>query len=141
MSWIYFIVGVLIVFYIIWSWKSTKEFPSYFVRASYVAVGTLFITIITLVLFQISKIGVEYPKQEIVGEVRKIVLLIFVPVNGLIVLTQSAGIFTQVKNDIISKSQLNNRIKIWSVIYVIMILFECFYFKSIQNGIISMINK
>ena len=141
MSTIYFIIGIMIFCYIIWTWRSTKELESYLMRASYLVIGTLFITIVTLILFQISKIGIEYPKQEMVGEVRKIILLIFVPINGLIVLTQSVSIFTQVKNNIISKKQLNKRIKILAIIFIEMIVFECFYFKSIQTGIISMINK
>ena len=51
-------------------------------RISFILVGTLFITILTLILFWVSKFGITYPKKEMVGEVRKIILLSFIPING-----------------------------------------------------------
>ena len=86
MSVINFIIFVLFVIYIVFVWNSTKEFENTIIRISYMLVGTLFITILTLILFLISKMGVEYPKQEMIGEVRKIVLLVFIPINGFILI-------------------------------------------------------
>ena len=113
MSPFYLIIFILIVFYIIWTWNSTKEFETQFMRISYIAVGTLFITLITLLVFQISKIGVIYPKEEMIGQVRTLVLLIFAPINGFIVLTQSANLIAQIKGSIISKKETEKKIKIF----------------------------
>lgn len=140
MSTIYFIIFVLFLGYIIGTWNSTKEFETPVIRISYILIGTIFITIVTLILFWISKIGVVYPKQEMISEVRKIILLIFVPINGFIVLTQFASMASRVKNGAISKSDLQKSIKILVIILVIMIIVECIYFKNIQYGIIKIIN-
>ena len=140
MSAIYFIIFILFISYLVWTWKSTKEYESIISRASYILVGSIFITVVTLVIFEISKMGVIYPKDEMIGEVRKIILLIFVPVNGLIVLTQSASVFSQVKSGMVSKEDMSKRIRILAVVFIIMIIIECIYFKSIQNGMIKIIN-
>ncbi len=136
----YFIIFILFIFFIVFAWNSTKEFETPIMRISFLGVGTLFITIITLILFQISKIGVNYPKEEMIGEVRKIVLLMFIPINGLITLTQSASIFSQIKSGIVPKKKMQKRLKIFASIFVIIIVMECIYFKDIQNGIINLIN-
>ena len=141
MSPIYFLVFILFVFFIIWTWSSTKEFETPVVRVSYIFIGTIFITLLTVALFQISRIGVIYPNDEMIGEVQKIVLLIFVPINGFIVLTKCAGLFAQIKGDMLSKEDLKKKIRNYIIIFVIMIALECIYFKRIQFGIINIVNS
>lgn len=140
MSAIYFIVFILFVIYIIWTWKSTEGFETIVMRLSYIAVGTLFVAIITLILFGISKIGVEYPKQEMVGEVRKIILLIFIPINGFITLTQFSSVVANIKSGMVSKEDMSKKIKRLIIIFAVMIILECIYFKHIQTGLIGIIN-
>ena len=140
MSAIYFIIFVLFAVYIVFVWNSTKEFDTIVMRISYLAVGTLAITIITLVLFWISKIGVVYPKQEMVGEVRRIILLVFIPINGFVILTQFSSIVAQIRSGIVAKEDMEKRIKRIIIILVVMIVIECIYFKNIQTGLIEVIN-
>lgn len=137
----YFIITVLIVVYLIWVWNSTKDFETIVMRLSYLAVGTLFIIVLTLLLFGISSIGVNYPKQEMIGEVRKVILLTFVPLNGIVVLPQLASLFTRVKSGMLSKDELAKKIRILAIIFVILVIIECIYFKNIQGGIIEIINS
>ena len=108
MSLINFIIVVLFIIYIVCAWNSTKEFENTLMRISFILVGTLFITLLTLILFWISKIGVQYPKKEMIGEVRRIILLSFIPINGFITLTQSASIFAQAKSGMVSKEEVDN---------------------------------
>lgn len=136
----YFIIAILIIIYLIWTWKSTEQFETITMRISYILVGTIFITVITLILFWISKIGVEYPKEAMIGEVRKIILLIFVPVNGFIVLTQFSSVVANMKSGMVSKEDMEKKIKVLSIIFAIMIIVECIYFKNIQIGLIKIIN-
>ena len=96
-STINFIVFILFIAYLVGVWKSTKDFEGLHTRILYVVIGTAFIGILTLIFFLFSKIGVEYPKQEMVGEVRREILLIFIPLNGFIVLPQIAGFISRVK--------------------------------------------
>lgn len=140
MSTIYFIVFILFVTYIVWTWKSTQQFETVTMRVSYILVGTIFITIITLILFWISKIGIVYPKEEMIGQVRKIILLIFVPINGFITLTQFSSVVINIRSGMISKENMEKKIKILLIVFIIMIIIECIYFKNIQLGLIKIIN-
>ncbi len=141
MSVINFIIFVLFVIYIVFVWNSTKEFENTTIRVSYILIGTLFITILTLILFWISKIGVEYPKREMIGEVRRIVLLVFIPINGFITLTQAASIFAQAKSGMVSKEDMEKKIKKVIIAFVVLIIVEVIYLKNIQNGMIRFIES
>lgn len=141
MSPIYFIIFLLFVVYIVWTWNSTKEFEDQKIRIAYILVGTLFITMVTLILFAISKIGVNYPKKEMVGQVQKIVLLVFTPINGFIVLTQFSSVFQQIRSGMVSKDKIEKKIKRLLIIFAMLIIIECIYFKNVQYGIIEIINS
>ena len=141
MSLINFIIFVLFAIYIVCVWNSTKEFENIRMRISYILIGTIFITILTLILFWISKIGVEYPKKEMVGEVKKIILLAFIPINGFITLTQGSSIFLQAKSGMVSKDDMEKKIKRMVIIFIVLIVFETIYFKNIQNGMIRIIQS
>ena len=141
MSLINFIIVVLFIIYIVCAWNSTKEFENNLLRISFIFVETLFITLLTLILFWISKIGVEYPKKEMIGEVRKIILLSFIPINGFIILTQTASIFAQAKSGMVSKEDMQKKIKRLVIIFIVLIVFEAIYFKNIQNGMIIIIQN
>ena len=137
----YFIIGIIIVFYIVWLWSSTKGFENVTVRVSYMFIGTLFLTILCLIIFQISKIGVTYPKNEMIGQDRKIVLLIFVPLNGFVILTQCAAIMIQIKSGMVAKEKIDKKLITLAIIFTIMIVIQFFYYKKIQYGIIDIINN
>ncbi len=141
MSLIYFIITVLFIIYIVCVWNSTKEFETVLMRISFILVGTLFITILTLIIFWISKFGILYPKKEMVGEVRKIILLSFIPINGFITLTQASTIFAQAKSGMVSKEDMEKKIKRLVIIFIVLVVFEVIYFKNIQNGMIKIIQN
>lgn len=141
MSPIYFIVFLLFVVYIVWTWNSTKEFEDQKIRIAYLIVGTLFIAMVTLIIFLVSKIGVNYPKKEMVGQVQKIVLLVFTPINGFVVLTQFSSVFQQIRSGMVSKEHMQKKIKRLVIIFIVLIVFETIYFKNIQNGMIRIIQN
>ena len=141
MSLLYFIITVLFIIYIVCVWNSTKEFETVLMRISFLLVGTIFITILTLILFWISRIGISYPKKEMIGEVRRIILLSFIPINGFITLTQASTIFAQAKSGMVSKEDMEKKIKRLVIIFIVLIIFNVIYFKNIQNGMIKFIQN
>ncbi len=141
MGMIYFIIMLLIFAEIFWIWNSTKELEDVRIRISFVLIGTIFIAIITLLLFEVSKIGVLYPKQEMIGQVRKIMLLVFVPINSFIILSQVSTLIARVKNGELSKEEQQKKTRFILIVFAIMIILECIYFKNIQSGIIGYINN
>ena len=137
---IYVIIIILFFVYLSWTWNNTKAFEGNFTRISYIIIGTLFITLATYIIFLISKSGITYPHVEMIGKIRNIILLTFVPINGFITLPQIANTIEKIKNDNITAEQLKRRIVIFIIIVLLIVIFECSYFKNIQNGIIQVIN-
>ena len=138
---IYLIIFILFLVDIFWTWSSTKSFEGNFTRISYIFIGTLFITLLTYIIFLFSKNGINYPNNAMIGKIRNIILLTFVPINSFVVLPQLAKIVEKIKNDEISEEKLKKIILIFVVIAIFLIVIESIYFKSIQNGIISIINS
>ena len=134
-----FLIFILFVVYIASTWKSTIGFEGIPARILYIVIGTLFVLVLTLIFFAFSKIGVTYPKQEMVSTVRTWILLIFVPLNGFVILPQMARLITLVKEEDTTKEEFQKKVRRLLIICIILIIFECIYFKSIQNGIIHFI--
>ena len=138
---IYVIIIILFLVYLSWTWKSTKSFEGNFTRISYIIIGTACITLSTFIIFLISKNGITYPVQDMIGATRNIILLTFVPINGFFILPQIANIIGRIKNDDITPEQLKRRLVIFIIAIIVIVIFECSYFKNIQNGIIQLINS
>ena len=137
---IYVVIIILFLVYLSWTWNSTKSFEGNFTRISYIIIGTLFITLVTYIIFLISKNGINYPIEDMIGKMRNIILLTFVPVNGFITLPQVAITIGKIKNDDITAEKLKKKIIVFIVTVLIIVIFESYYFKNIQNGIIQLIN-
>ena len=137
---IYFIIVVLFIAYIMWTWNNAKEFASNGAKILFLSIGTIIIGLVTLIMFNLSKLGVVYPKQEMVGVVRRIILLVFVPINCLIILPQIANTIGKIKTDKITQDEFKRKAIIMFVIIIAIVIIECIYFKNIQKGIINIIN-
>ena len=134
---IYLIIIALYAIYILWTWDNTKSFEGTSTRISYIAIGTVFILFITYIIFIISRSGINYPNKNMIGVVRNIILMVFVPVNGFITLPRIANMIGKIKNDEITGDKLKKKIIFFSIGVFIAIIIEGIYFKDIQNGIIE----
>ena len=56
------------------------------IKAIYLGVGIVITAIISLIIFNISKLGIEYPNEQVYGAIRKMLLSLFIPMNGLLIL-------------------------------------------------------
>lgn len=137
---IYVVIVILFIAYIMWTLNNAKEFASNGVKILFLIIGTMMVSLVTLILFSVSRLGVSYPKPEMVGAVRRIILLVFVPINGLIILPQIANVVGKVKKDKITQDEFQRKAIIMLIIIIVMVIIECIYFKNIQTGIINIIN-
>ena len=135
---IYLLIIVLFAVLLFWTWNNTKSFEQITQRISFIIIGLIILAIITLILFNISKAGINYPNTDIIGEIRKIALLIFIPINGYLSLPHIASIKTEIdeKED---EKNVKRRIIILLIVFIIAIIIETKYLKGFQNGIIQII--
>lgn len=111
------------------------------VKAGFIIIGLFVMFIITLIIFHISSSGINFENAEVYNETKKLLLAVFVPVNGLIVMPFVANSLYKLYDQTITQESFNKRIIILSIIFIAILIFECSYFKSTQQGIIEMLNK
>ena len=72
---------------------------------------------------------------------KNLIVFTFVPINGIITLPFMANSYKCYKNGRLKLRKYKNRIILISVILIIALVFEFFYFKDIQNGILNIIQS
>ena len=136
---IYLIIIILFIVLLSWTWNNVKN-DTTAQKIFYIIVGLMIIALETLIIFNISKESVDYPNIEIMKQVRKIALLIFIPINGFLTLPHFASIFKEVGTGT-NDEKTKKKIVILGIIIIISIIIEITYLKNFQNGIIKIINS
>ena len=137
---IYIAIILLFTLLLFWTWNNVKDFENIVQKISFIVIGLIAITIITLIIFTISKTGVQYPNEEMVGQIRKMALLVFIPINGLISLPHIARIYVNIQ-DGAEEEKTKRKIIILGIVIIVAIIVETVYLKSFQNGIIQILNS
>lgn len=138
---IYIIIAVLFGVLVAWTWNNSKSFQTNNKKITFILVGLAILFIITFIIFSISRIGISYPNNEIMKYVRKIAILIFIPVNGFLSLPHIANIKAKVEKGNYEQEKLKRKIIIFGIVWLILIIFEIIYLKDFQNGIVQILNK
>lgn len=138
---IYLIIVVLFIVLILWTWNNTKEFEQTSERIIFITIGTGITAIITLIYFAISKIGITYPKAEMVKQVRKMAILIFTPINGFLSLPHIASLKMKIKMKTEENEKIKKKIIILGIIFIVATIIEINYMKNFQKGIIQILNN
>lgn len=138
---IYFIIVVLYAVLIFWTWNNTKDFEENPQRIIFITCGIIVLGIVTLLIFNLSKIGVEYPNKEILTGVRRIAVLLFIPINGFLSLPHIAKIKSDISLGTVEDEKNKKRIIILGIVMIATIIIEVFYLKDFQNGIIQILNN
>ena len=135
-----FIVIVAIIIYLIgisWTYQSLRfiEKPK---KIAVIVVGIIITYLITLIIFQISKSGIEYQSVQIEKDIKNILVIIFTGLNNIIVMPQIGRILGKINEDEIKKNDVKKQLLILVVIFIICLVFESGYMKDTQKGILEM---
>ncbi len=136
------IAAITIILYIIlisFSLHNLSLVESNKVKVAYIIIGLLMMLICTFITYIISSRGVEYSDIELIKKIRNMLLLVFIPVNGLIIMPYLANLLSKIGLNQITQEKFKKRIIILGVIFIIILIFESSYFRSTQLGIINMI--
>jgi len=106
-------------------------------KIKFVSIAVIVMLIITLIVFNIAKGSVEYPNEKMVSIIRIMLVLIFAPINGMIVMPFTANMMNKLKNKEITQEVLKKRLLILGIIFILILIFECSYLINIQEGIIT----
>lgn len=119
-----------------WTWVNLSGIEKK-KKIIYIVISLIILYIITLIIFSISKNGVEYENENMIDSIQAIVVSTFMVVNGFIIMQYIAKIQGKLFNDEITREQATKKIIIISIIFLICIIIECGYMKDIQNGILK----
>jgi hypothetical protein len=140
---IFIIITITVILFAIllrYTWHRLDTLEKH-IKIIYIIIGLILMALITLIIFNISSIGIQYEKIGIKKDIRNILLLVFTPINALFIMPSFAKMLSQINNDEIKKDKLISKIVITLFIFAIVLIIECSYLKSIQLGIIEIYQK
>lgn len=134
------ILIILLMVLLGWTWHSLGNIEN-ITKIACIIVGIIVVFIITFAIYNISKIGINYENKETMKIIQNVFVSLFTIINGYIILPYAFRKLDQINNDEIEKKQLKKSIIILVIIILAVGIFESSYLGSIQQGILSMINK
>ena len=140
MAFIFIIAIIVYLILITWTWHSLGNIENKR-KIIFVIIGLVVMYIITFITFQISKSGVSYQNIKMQNDIRNVLLVIFVGINGIIVMTQVARILDKINEDEIEKNIVKRKLIILVIIFIICLIFENGYMRDTQEGILGIYNS
>lgn len=135
---IFIIMVTLIIYFVLiaWTWKSLGDIekPK---KIVFCLMGCLIMYILTLIIYQIAKIGVEYPNTEIQKSIQNVLVAVFTGINGIVVMPQIGKMLDKIQEDEMKKEEFIKKLIILMIVFVICILIEMGYMKDTQQGILK----
>lgn len=137
MTIILIIIAVLFLVLIGWCWNSLGSIEKQD-KIKYIIVGLILTYIMTIIIYSISKIGIQYESKETMKMIRAIFQLLFTIVNGYMLLPYTFKKIEQIKNNTIKEEKIKKSIIILLIIIVLIFIFESMYLGNMQQEILNM---
>lgn len=131
------IIAVLFLVLLGWSWNSLGSIEKQD-KIKYIIVGLILTYIMTIIIYSISKIGINYESKDAMKMIRVIFQLLFTIVNGYILLPYTFKKIEQIKNNTIEEDKIKKSIIIIIIVIVALFIFESMYLGNIQQEILNM---
>ncbi len=135
---IYIILVAIVTYFVLiaWTWQSLG-FIEKNKKVGFILVGLILMYILTLITFQLTKSGIEYPNAETQSSIQNVLVAIFTGINGILVMPQIGRIFNKVNEDEMEKAKAQKRILMILILFFICLAFEVGYMKNTQEGILK----
>ena len=104
-------------------------------KVAYLIIGFIIMYIITLIVFQTTKSEISYQNVRMQKDVQNMIVLLFTGINGLITMPQVGKILDKANEG--EKENGRKKLIILLIIFIICLIIESGYMKSIQEGILS----
>lgn len=124
------IVSIVLMYYCLGDVEKKEKFI-------FIAVGTGIMYILTSLVYWISTMKIEVTEVSETG--KNLITFLFVPVNGLIILPILAKSYAKLKFGSLSNRVFANRVIVLAILLIIVLIFECIYFKGIQEQVVDLI--
>ena len=137
MVWIIILtILVLSILLLRWMWNSLRDIENS-KKATFMVAGLIVMYILTFIIFNISKSGVEYKNKESMNMIRTVLVAVFTLVNSYIVLPFTFKRLDRIDKNEMEASKLKKSIIIILAVILVISVFEVSYLNSVQQGIMS----
>ena len=136
------IVTLIIAIFLIlisWTWNNLGNIDKT-KKIITIVISLILMFFVTFIIFNISKQDIQYGSNEQMEVVRNVLVILFTIINGLIVMPFVAKTINKVYEKEIEKEQASKRLIAILVIFIIVVILECGYLKSIQQEILKIYN-
>lgn len=108
-------------------------------KGIFIIVGIAIMYMLVTFVYWISSKNINLEVESDIG--KNLITFTFVPVNAIIVLPFLANSYKHWKDGKVKSQQFRNRCILISVVLIIALVIEFFYFQNIQNGILAILNS
>ena len=130
---------IIFVILVTWCWHNLGKLEKN-KKIVYIIIGLVLNWIITSIVFEISKNNIYYQNNEIKNTVANMLIMIFTGLNGLIIMPYIAKQIDRKNEKEIDNQEFRKKIIIFTVIFLLCLIFECGYLSDTQKGIIKIYN-
>ena len=134
---ILFIIIAMFIILFTWSWHCLEDIEKYEKIIS-IIIGTLIVYVITFIIFNISKSGINYENINNAKQMKMVYILMFTALNGYILLPFIYKKMAQVNSNEITKEKLAKSLIILFIIFIIVSIFEINYLKILQESFVQL---
>ncbi len=131
------IITIIITFtiLIVWTYRSLGNIETS-KKVIYIVIELLVVFFATYITYGISKTGVEYPNDEVIGYIQNTLVPLFTGINGLFVMPFLSRGLESVFQEDMKNNQLIGRTTLCIGILFLLLIFECGYMTTTQQGIL-----
>ena len=137
---IYLTILIIYVVLILWSLNNLGKMPIA-KKIIYILVNLLIVFIFTNISYIISKQNIQYESQEIMNNIKTVLLLLFTGINGIITIPISCKQISELQEENIDKTKFTKRIISIFVVLLIIAYLECGYMETTQKGILQIMTN
>ena len=137
---IYLTILIIYVVLILWSLNNLGKMPIA-KKIIYILVNLLIVFIFTNISYIISKQNIQYESQEIMNNIKTVLLLLFTGINGIIIILISCKQISELQEENIDKTKFTKRIILIFVVLLIIAYLECGYMETTQKGILQIMTN
>lgn len=128
-SLVVYIIATIMIYHNLYNYDKSN-------KIRIIVVGYIITFILTLVLCNISKSGINTNSNNLTI-VNNTSILLFSPINAIIAIPYVCNLLNKYKKDIITKTQLQTKIIIFCIILLIILLLEVGYIKEFEVNLLK----
>lgn len=132
---ILYAIGMVIVYHNVPAFEKSQ-------KTRFIAIGIAITLIITFILCNVVAGQIEGYQKELIRTTKNIAILLFSPINFIILIPYLGNILSKNRDEAIDDTQLKKRLVIFAILLIVVVIVELGYIKNFYLGsLLSIVTK